>query len=62
MVDNFDTLDFEIHAVDAVTDNAGQRIGFTEIKGTKEWDKFDKALVKKKVVTMQAQSCHKNVA
>ena len=48
MVDNFDILDFEILAGDAVTNDAWQGMGFTKVKGTKEWDKFDNALVKKK--------------
>ena len=60
MVKDFDTLDFKIHVCDAVTGDADQSMGFSEVKSTQDWDKFDKALAKKRVdptVITQAKSC-----
>ena len=60
MVDDFDTLDFGIYVGDAVTGDAEQNMGFSEAKSTQDWNKFDKALAKKRVdaiIINQAKSC-----
>ena len=49
MMDDFDTLECEIQPVDTVPGDTGQTLGLLHDKNLLNLDKFDKALVKKRV-------------
>ena len=58
-------LECEIQAVDTVTGYTGQTLSSFHNKNLLDCDKFDKALLKKRVdpsVIMQAKNCHDYVA
>ena len=60
-----DMLECEIQAVDTAPGDTGQTVGSSQNENLQDCDKFDKALLKKRVdpgVVMQAKNCSDYVA
>ena len=61
----FDMLEYEIQAVDTVPGDTGQTVSSFHNENLQDCDKFDKALLKKRVdpgVIRQAKNCSDYVA